>query len=169
MIFKPAGWRPEAKRPGIVYLYGGPVLNQHTVEGDNFSPLSYLFQMLMAAKHGYVTINIDPRGQTGYGKRFSEANFQNPGNPQAHKLSRPLLLIHGMMDDNVLYQDTLKMYNAFLGAGKEPLVELFLDPEGKHSLGGTVKYKAVYKKFESWFLRHLGTYGSHQSQDLLSK
>jgi dipeptidyl aminopeptidase/acylaminoacyl peptidase len=254
MIFKPAGWRPEAKRPGIVYLYGGPVLNQHTVEVDNFSPLSYLFQMLMAAKHGYVTINIDPRGQTGYGKRFSEANFQDPGNPQtedledlvkhihtgfgvdsrklglhgwsfggfqtiktmlsspetfacgiavasvtewenynswyagatigksvrdkpnlrkyslipqAHKLRRPLLLIHGMMDDNVLYQDTLKMYNAFLGAGKETLVELFLDPEGKHSLGGTVKYKAVYKKFESWFLRHLGTYGSRQSQDPL--
>lgn len=242
MVFKPEGWKPEDKRPGIVHLYGGPLLTRHTVEVDNFSSLSFLFQMLMAAKHGYVSINIDPRGQSGYGRRFSEANFQNPGNPQtedledlikhiqtgfgvdtgklglhgwsfggfqtikamlsapelfacgiaaasvtewenynswyagstigtsvrgkstlrkysliphAHNLKRPLLLVHGMMDANVLYQDTLKMYDAFLKAGKETLVEIFLDPEGKHILNGTVKDKAVYKKFEAWFLRHL--------------
>ncbi|MCP4218203.1 MAG: S9 family peptidase, partial [bacterium] len=242
MIFKPKGWKPEDKRPGIVYLYGGPLLVRHTVESDNFSTLANLFQMLMAAKHGFVTINIDPRGQSGYGKGFSEANFENVGNPQvqdledlvkhinsgfgvdtkqlglhgwsfggyqtlktmvsspktfacgiavasvtewenynswyagstigksvrskptlrkysliphAHKLMNPLLMVHGMMDPNVLYQDTVRMYNAFLAAGKETLVDLFLDPEGTHSLEGTVMSKGVFKKFESWFLRHL--------------
>jgi dipeptidyl aminopeptidase/acylaminoacyl peptidase len=61
-----------------------------------------------------------------------------------------------MMDPNVLYQDTLNVYKALLEAGKETLVDLFLDPEGEHGLRGIVLNKAVYKKFEAFFLRHLG-------------
>jgi len=245
MIFKPARWTPEDKRPAIVYVYGGPLMTSHSVEADNFSTLSYLFQMIMAAKHGYVTVNIDPRGQSGYGRKFSEANYEHVGEtqvedledlvkhmetgfgvdtgkiglhgwsfggyqtlktlfsspdtfacgiavasvtewenynswyagstvdksvrgkptlrkysllPLAKNLKKPLLLVHGMMDPNVLYQDTLKVYQALLEAGKETLVDLFLDPEGKHGLNGIIKNKAVYKKFESWFLDHLGEY-----------
>jgi dipeptidyl aminopeptidase/acylaminoacyl peptidase len=243
MIFKPSGWKPGDKRPGVVYLYGGPLNTNHTVEVDNFSTLSYMFQMIMAAKHGFVTINIDPRGQSGYGRKFSEANWEQPGKaqvedledlvahiktdfgvdtsrlglhgwsfggyqtlmtmfsspdtfacgiaaasvtewenynswyagatidksvrgkptlrkysliPLAKNLKNPLLLVHGMMDPNVLYQDTLNVYKALLEAGKEVLVDLFLDPAGKHGLGGIVLNKAVYKKFAAFFLRHLG-------------
>lgn len=243
MIFKPAGWKPDDKRPGIIYMYGGPLLTSHSIEVDRYSTLSYIFQMTMAAKHGYVTINIDPRGQSGYGRKFSEANFKQPGKPQtedledlvrhietgfgvdhqrlglhgwsfggfqtlmtmftspdtfacgiaaasptewenynswytgstigksvrgkptlrkysllplARNLKKPLLLVHGMMDPNVLYQDTLNVYRALLQAGKETLVDLFLDPDGKHSLKGVVQNKAVFKKFEAFFVRNLG-------------
>ena len=76
--------------------------------------------------------------------------------PLAKNLKKPLLLVHGMMDPNVLYQDTLNVYKALLEAGKETLVDLFLDPEGKHSLDGTGLRKAVYKKFAAFFLRRLG-------------
>jgi dipeptidyl-peptidase-4 len=245
MVFKPDSWKPEDQRPGIIYIYGGPLGTRHTVEVDGFSTLSYIFQMIMAAKHGFVTINIDTRGMSGYGRKFSEANFEQPGKPQvedledlvafietgfgvdtsrlglhgwsfggfqtlmtmftspdtfacgiaaasvtewenynswyagstigksvrgkptlrkysliplAKNLKKPLLLVHGMMDPNVLFQDTLNIYKALLEAGKETLVDLFLDPEGKHSLDGIVHKKAVYKKFESFFLNHLGQY-----------
>jgi len=245
MIFKPEGWRPEDRRPGIVHVYGGPLLTRHTVETDNFSTLSYIFQMMMAAQHGYVTVAIDPRGQSGFGRRFSEANWENPGQtqvedledlvkhmandfgvdtrrlglhgwsfggyqtlktmfsspdtfacgiavasvtewenynswyagstigpsergkptlrrysllPLAKNLKHPLLLVHGMMDPNVLYQDTLKVYQALLEAGKETLVDLFLDPTGKHGLNGIIRNKAIYKKFQAYFLEHLGSY-----------
>jgi dipeptidyl aminopeptidase/acylaminoacyl peptidase len=243
MIFKPFSWKPGDKRPGIVYVYGGPLGTSHTVESDSSSTLSYMFQMIMAAKHGYVSINIDPRGMTGYGRKFSEANFEKVGKaqvedledlikhiktgfgvdvekvglhgwsfggfqtlktlltspatfacgiatasvtewenyyasytgfviaklergkphmrkysliPSAKNLKKPLLLIHGMQDANVLFQDTVNIYNALLKAGKETLVELFLDPEGGHGLRGAVPSKSVFKKYESWFLRHLG-------------
>jgi len=243
MIFKPIGWKPTDKRPAIIYLYGGPLGRRHTVEVDNFSSLSYFFQMFMALKYGYVAIDIDPRGQSGYGRYFNEANFNHPGKPQtedledlvkhirkgfgvdikrlglhgwsfggfqtlytmltspdtfacgisaapptqwenynswytaatigksvrnkltmrkysliplAKNLKRPLLMVHGMVDPNVLYQDTVNMYRAFLEAGKESLVDLFLDPEGKHGLGGVVKNKSTFKKFSTWFYKHLG-------------
>lgn len=243
MIFKPKDWKPEDKRPGIVYMYGGPLGARHTVEVDSSRALGYFFQMIMAAKHGYVTINIDPHGQSGYGEKFNEANFENPGEsqvedledlvkhistgwgvdaerlglhgwsfggyqtlktmfsspdtfscaiaaasvtewenynswytgstigksvrgkttmrkysliPLAKNLKKPLLLVHGMMDPNVLYQDTLNVYSALLRAGKETLVDLFLDPEGKHGLRGIVMNKGTFKKFESWFVEKLG-------------
>ncbi len=243
MIFKPSGWKPEDKRPSIVYVYGGPLGRSHTVMTGRISTLAYMFQMIMSAKHGFVTINIDPRGQSGYGRKFNEANFKNPGKaqtedledlmkeigkggfgidadrvglhgwsfggfqtlytlfnspdtfacgisaapptqwenynswytgatigdsirgkmnirkysliPMAKNLKKPLLLVHGMMDKNVLYQDTVNVYRALLEAGKETLVDLFLDPEGGHGLGGAIKNKGTYKKFESWFLKNL--------------
>lgn len=247
MVFKPRGWSPEDRRPAIVYVYGGPLGERHTVELDNFSHQAYMFQMIMAAKHGFVTVNIDPRGQSGYGKKFHRANFEQVGKPQvedledlvaymgealgvdttrvglhgwsfggfqtlmtlltspdtfacgiagagptewenynswysgstigpsvrgkptlrkysllplAKNLKKPLLLVHGMMDSNVLYQDTVHIYREFLRAGKETLVDLFLDPEGGHGLGGLIKSKAKYKKYETWFLEHLGKPGA---------
>ncbi len=243
MIWKPLRWKKEDKRPGIVYLYGGPLGRSHTVMTNRYSTLSYMFQMIMAAKHGFVTINIDPRGQSGYGRKFNESNFKDPGKaqtedledlmkeikkggfgiddqrvglhgwsfggyqtlytmfnspdtfacgisaapptqwenynswytgatigdskrgkmnirkfsliPMAKNLKNPLLLVHGMMDKNVLYQDTVNVYRALLESGKETLVDLFLDPEGGHGLGGAIKNKGTYKKFESWFLDKL--------------
>lgn len=243
MMFKPEGWKPEDTRAAIVYLYGGPLGRSHTIMTSRISTLSYMFQMVMAAKHGFVTVNIDPRGQSGYGRKFNEANFKNPGEsqtedledlvkemkkggfgvdtsriglhgwsfggyqtlytmfrspdtfacgisaapptqwenynswytgatigdskrgkmnirkysllPMAKNLKNPLLLVHGMMDKNVLYQDTVNLYRALLKAGKETIVDLFLDPDGGHGLGGSVKTKGTFKKFESWFLKNL--------------
>jgi dipeptidyl-peptidase-4 len=56
----------------------------------------------------------------------------------------------------VLYQDTVNVYRALLDNGKEGLVDLFLDPDGEHSLDGVVKAKGRHKKYESFFLQHLG-------------
>jgi len=72
-----------------------------------------------------------------------------------------------MEDDNVLYQDTIKIYRELLKAGKETLVELFLDPSGGHGLGGDVKKLARYRKYEQFLLRTIGRYEPEQpeSQD----
>ena len=68
-----------------------------------------------------------------------------------------MLLIHGMEDSNVLYQDTVRVYRELLKAGKETLVELFLDPTGGHSLGGDVKRLGRFKKYEEFLTRNLGS------------
>ena len=77
--------------------------------------------------------------------------------PLAKNLEGELLLVHGMEDSNVLYQDTVRVYAALLEAGKETLVELFLDPKGGHGLGGFVKRINRYRKYEEFLLRNLGS------------
>lgn len=77
--------------------------------------------------------------------------------PLAKNLEGELLLVHGMEDSNVLYQDTVRVYRELLKAGKETHVELFLDPTGGHGLGGDVKTFNRYRKYEEFLLRTLGT------------
>jgi dipeptidyl aminopeptidase/acylaminoacyl peptidase len=77
--------------------------------------------------------------------------------PLAKKLKARLLLVHGMEDSNVLYQDTVRVYRELLKAGKETLVELFLDPSGGHGLGGDIKPLALHRKYEDFLVRFLGT------------
>lgn len=243
-VFKPQGWKATDRRPAILYVYGGPLGDRHTVELDSYQPTAYVFGMYMAAKHGYVTIAVDPRGQSNYGRRFSDFNFEQVGVgqtedlvdatkfmssqlgvdasrigltgwsfggfqtqhamytqpdvfaagiagagptewenynswytgrtigklernkpvlrkysllPLAKGLRKPLMLVHGMQDPNVLYQDTVNVYRALLEAGKESLVDLFLDPDGDHGMGGAVKAKGWHKKYEAYFLQHLGS------------
>ncbi len=246
-VFKPEGWKASDKRPAVVYIYGGPLNDRHSVEADSFQPSAYMFAMYMAAKHGYVMVTIDSRGHSNYGRRFSDANWENPGLPQtedledlhalmskdfgidparvglngwsfggfqtqytmyskpdlfaagiagagptewenynswysgrtigkvdrskpnlrkyslipmAKGLRKPLLLVHGMMDPNVLYQDTVNVYRALLESGKEGLVDLFLDPEGEHGMGGAVKTVGWHRKYEAFWLQHLGRNGA---------
>ena len=77
--------------------------------------------------------------------------------PLARNLKKPLLLVHGMQDPNVLYQDTVNVYRELLTSGKEALVELFLDPDGAHALGGAVQPAGWHRKYEAFWLRNLGT------------
>lgn len=77
--------------------------------------------------------------------------------PLAKNLKSKLLLVHGMEDSNVLYQDTIRMYRELIKAGKETLVELFLDPTGGHGLGGDVKNLSRYRKYEEFLLRTVGS------------
>ena len=76
--------------------------------------------------------------------------------PLAKNLQRKLLLVHGLEASNMLYQDTVRVYAELLDAGKETLVELFLDPSGGHGLGGQVKSLNRYRKYEEFLLRCLG-------------
>ncbi|MBX3365192.1 MAG: prolyl oligopeptidase family serine peptidase [Phycisphaeraceae bacterium] len=76
--------------------------------------------------------------------------------PLAKNLKGKLLLVHGVEDSNVLYQDTVRVYRELLKANKEVLVELFIDPTGGHGLGGDVKTIGRYRKYEDFLIRHLG-------------
>jgi dipeptidyl aminopeptidase/acylaminoacyl peptidase len=76
--------------------------------------------------------------------------------PLSKNLKSKLLLVHGMEDSNVLFQDTVRVYRELLKAGKETLVELFVDPTGGHALGGDVERVGKARKYEEFLLRCLG-------------
>lgn len=245
-MFKPDGWSEKSKQkyPLLIYVYGGPLGTTKSVIDGSYRSDSYFFGGYMAKKHGYVTVVIDPRGQSGYGGLFEKANYEQVGKPQvedlvdgvkhltekfnvdekrvalhgwsfggfqtqmcmytepdvfpvgmagagptewenynawyttgtvgpsktgtpdqkkyslrplAKNLKGKLLLVHGMEDTNVLFQDTVAIYRELLKAGKEAHVELFLDPTGGHGLGGDVKTLNKMRKYEEFLLRTIGS------------
>lgn len=84
--------------------------------------------------------------------------------PVAKNLTGQLLLVHGVEDANVLYQDTIRVYRELLKAGKEAQVELFIDPTGGHGLGGDVKTINRYRKYESFLLRTIGRFETAEAE-----
>ncbi|GAA2255290.1 prolyl oligopeptidase family serine peptidase [Streptomyces amakusaensis] len=54
----------------------------------------------------------------GHPEVFPEAYRRSSLVPYAHRLSRPLLLVHGVADDNVLFAHTLRLSAALLAAGR---------------------------------------------------
>lgn len=94
-------------------------------------------------------IGNSPNGDGNYLDKFSLTN-------QASKLKGRLLLLHGIEDTNVLFQDTVKVYRRLLQAGKGPLVELALDPTGDHGMGGDMDTRDRHMIYLSFLLRHWG-------------
>ncbi|MBK8809972.1 MAG: S9 family peptidase [Acidobacteria bacterium] len=70
-IYKPLGFNPSMKYPTILRNHGGPV-SQYDFSFD-FEPQLY-------AANGYVVIQTNPRGSSGYGQAFSFALFADWGN-----------------------------------------------------------------------------------------
>ena len=247
-MIKPDGWKANSKQkyPLLIYVYGGPLGTSKSVVDASYRSDSYFFGGYMAKKHGYLSVVIDPRGQSGYGGLFEKSNYDQVGKPQvddlvdgvkhlienynvdknrvgihgwsfggfqtqmclytepdvfqvgmagagptewenynawyttgtvgpskkgspdqkkyslrplAKNLKGKLLLVHGIEDTNVLFQDTVAIYRELLKAGKEAHVELFLDPTGGHGLGGDVKTLNKMRKYEEFLLRTLGSDG----------
>lgn len=240
-MFLPPGWKKTDRRPLMVYVYGGPLGRGKSVEDGSFGISEYTFNMFLAYSLGFVTVTIDPRGSSGYGGVFGNANWDAPGVAQtediadgvkylvdnygvdpnrtamhgwsfggwqtqhtmytapgvitlgiagagptqwqnynnwytggvitntplskpevtdkfsltkvAKNLKHPIMLLHGMEDDNVLYQDTVMVYRELLRASKGTLVELVLDPTGGHGMGGDIPTRERYEIYDGFIRR----------------
>jgi dipeptidyl aminopeptidase/acylaminoacyl peptidase len=245
-MFLPPDLKKTDKRPVMIYVYGGPLGTDKSVEEGAFNSTAYLFNMYLAKTFGYIAVTIDPRGQSGYGNDFGKANYQQPGKAQvedltdgvkwlqenynidrdkvavngwsfggfqtqmclytapdvftlgiagagptewqnynnwystgtigpvpngkpedldpysltnlAKNLRSPLLLLHGMEDTNVLFQDTVKVYRKLLQAGKGDLVELALDPTGNHGMGGDMDTRDRHAIYATFLAKWWGPY-----------
>lgn len=69
------------------------------------------------------------------------------------KLKGKLLLIHGSGDDNVHYQNTMEMTNAFVNANKQ--FELFIYPNKDHGIYGGYTRLHLYTKMTQFILDNL--------------
>ncbi|RYG45826.1 S9 family peptidase, partial [bacterium] len=76
----------------------------------------------------------------------------------AKNLRGPLMLLHGVEDTNVLFQDTIKVYRKLLQYGKGPLVELSIDPTGGHGMGGDMDTRDRHAIYLSFINRWWGPY-----------
>ena len=77
-LTKPAGFQPGQKYPAIVWIYGGPGIQEVKNQWGGVS-----WEQMMA-QHGFVIWQLDNRGSTGRGHAFESVIYHNLG---AHELS----------------------------------------------------------------------------------
>lgn len=76
---------------------------------------------------------------------YSRANLVS----RARLLSRPLLLVHGTADDNVLFEHTLRLTEGLTREGK--LFDLMIYPGKAHGISGKAAQLHVYKTISAFF------------------
>jgi len=76
---------------------------------------------------------------------------------RAATLKRPLLLAHGLMDDNVHFRGAIAFADAMQRAGIE--IETDFYARGGHGIGGPTERLALFRRMERFWARHLAAPG----------
>lgn len=73
----------------------------------------------------------------------------------ADKLERPLLILHGMSDDNVHVQDSIQMMEKLIRLGKTQYFETMLYPSENHGFVRPESWTDEYERILAFFEKHL--------------
>lgn len=175
-LFENASWQQPGKpqvddlAEGVNYLvkeFGGDP-QRVAIYGWSFG--GFVTQMALYTKPDVFTVGMAGAGPTEwenyYGSYTSATISKSQENqpdqqkfsllPLAKNLKGRLMLLHGIEDTNVLFQDTVKVYQALVKAGKGQQVELVLDTTGDHHMNGDMKYNDIFWFFEDFLMRTLG-------------
>jgi len=71
----------------------------------------------------------------------------------ADSLKKPLLILHGMSDDNVFFQDAVQLIAKLQKANKQ--FELMIYPDEAHSFSEPTSWLDEYARIEQFFNEHL--------------
>lgn len=142
-------WWVDAKRIGVFgWSYGGYLSARAVL--DEASPFA------AAAAVAPVT------DWTLYDTHYTERYIGMPPNDgyvksnlvaRAKLLSRPLLLVHGTADDNVLFEHTLRMTEALQKEGKA--FDMMIYPGKAHGISGKPSQLHVYRTITNFFDENL--------------
>ncbi len=178
-VFGKANWEApgvaqvEDLSDGVKYLIDNYGVDSKKVGINGWSFGGFQTQMCMYTAPDVFTLGIAGAGPTewqNYNTWYTGGVIGNSrdGKPEdldkysltylAKNLKSPLMLLHGVEDTNVLYQDTIKVYRKLLQYGLGSLVELVIDPTGGHGLGGDINNKDRHAIYLSFILRHWGSF-----------
>ncbi|OGC92938.1 MAG: hypothetical protein A2W25_11540 [candidate division Zixibacteria bacterium RBG_16_53_22] len=71
-LYKPPGIRSSERLPGIVWIHGGPTAQYE--DAFQYQPQSAQPGVQFIVQHGYVVLQPNIRGSSGYGREFQKAN-----------------------------------------------------------------------------------------------
>ncbi len=242
-VLLPAGYNPDDKSgrkwPAVVYVHGAGIATSVLKQWGSYNEYRYVFNAYLTSI-GYVVIDLDYRGSTGYGRDWrsdvylhmgghdlndvlgavdylkslgnidtdrlgtwgvsyggfmtATSLFHAPGvfkagsawagvydwenynagytaqrlntpaaNPEAYRRSSPLyfsnnlqdhlLIVHGMVDNNVLFQDAVQLTEKLIHEGKQ--FEHIYYPEESHGFVRDETWIDAFGRTAAWFDRWL--------------
>ncbi len=102
-----------------------------------------------AANPGYTAQRL------GFPEKNPEAYKRSSPITYADKLERPLLILHGMADDNVHVQDSVQLIEKLIRLGKTQYLEVMLYPSENHGFVRPESWTDEYERIYTFFEKHL--------------
>ena len=102
-----------------------------------------------AANPGYTAQRL------GFPDKNPEAYKRSSPITYADKLERPLLILHGMSDDNVHVQDSIQLMEKLIRLGKTKYFEVMLYPSENHAFVRPESWTDEYERILAFFEKNL--------------
>jgi dipeptidyl aminopeptidase/acylaminoacyl peptidase len=110
---------------------------------------------VMDWKNYYATNPQYTAQRLGFPEKNPEAYKRSSPITYADKLERPLLILHGISDDNVHVQDSMQMIEKLVRLGKTRYFEAMLYPSENHGFVRPESWTDEYERILGFFERHL--------------
>jgi dipeptidyl-peptidase 4 len=152
---------------GIAWLKTQSYVDAERIGIFGWSYGGYLALMLLAKASDQIAAGVAVAPVTDwrmYDSHFSERYLDTPANnpqgyiassvlPLATGIHSPLLLIHGMADDNVLFTHSTRLMAVLQERGQQ--FEMMTYPGGNHALSTPEQQRHVYTAIATFFDTHL--------------
>lgn len=91
----------------------------------------------------------------GFPEKNKEAYRRSSPITYADQLRRPLLILHGMVDDNVHFQDSVQLVEKLIELGKTEYFEVMFYPKESHAFIRPESWADEYERILRFFDQHL--------------
>ncbi|HEX8775760.1 MAG TPA: alpha/beta fold hydrolase [Pyrinomonadaceae bacterium] len=108
-------------------------------------------------KNYYASSPVYTTERLGFPDKNREAYRRSSPITYAEGLRRPLLILHGMVDDNVHFQDSVQLIQKLIELGKTDYFDVMFYPKESHAFTRPESWTDEYERILRFFDQHLKT------------
>ncbi|HEX8138757.1 MAG TPA: alpha/beta fold hydrolase [Pyrinomonadaceae bacterium] len=108
-------------------------------------------------KNYFASSPVYTTERLGFPDKNREAYRRSSPITYAEQLRRPLLILHGMVDDNVHFQDSVQLVERLIELGKTEYFEAMFYPKESHAFTRPESWTDEYERILRFFDQHLKT------------
>jgi dipeptidyl aminopeptidase/acylaminoacyl peptidase len=146
----------DAKKVGVYGgSYGGFMAEMLIFRAPDKVAAAAALRPVADWKNYYASSNIYTAERLGFPEKNPEAYKRSSPISYADKLERPLLILHGLQDDNVHVQDSMQLVEKLIRLGKTPYFEAMFYPAENHGFTRPESWTDEYGRILTFFEKHL--------------
>jgi dipeptidyl aminopeptidase/acylaminoacyl peptidase len=146
----------DAKKVGVYGgSYGGFMAEMLAMRAPDKVAAAAALRPVADWKNYYASSPIYTAERLGFPDKNPEAYKRSSPIAYADKLERPLLILHGMQDDNVHVQDSMQLVEKLIRLGKTQYFEVMFYPAESHSFTRPDSWTDEYERILTFFEKHL--------------
>lgn len=146
----------DAKRVGVYGgSYGGFMAGMLIMRAPDKVAAAAALRPVFDWKNYYASSNIYTTERLGFPEKNPEAYKRSSPIAYADKLEKPLLILHGLLDDNVHAQDSIQLIEKLMRLEKTQYFEAMFYPAENHGFTRPSSWADEYERILSFFEKHL--------------
>lgn len=146
----------DQKRIGVYGgSYGGFMAGMLAMRAPDRIAAAAALRPVFDWKNYYAASPVYTAQRLGFPDKNPEAYKRSSPISYADKLERPLLILHGMSDDNVHVQDSVQLVEKLVRLGKTQHFEMMFYPSENHGFVRPESWADEYERILALFEKHL--------------